>query len=1074
MISEFFVDRPKFALVVSIVITIVGAIAIYFIPIAEYPDITPPEVVVNATYPGANASTIENTVAIPIEEQVNGVDNMIYMSSTSSNDGTYQLIVTFEVGTDPDIAAVNVQNRVALAGPQIPQAVTQQGITTQKQSSAMLLVINLLSTDKEHDEIFLSNYGSNFLQDPLARIPGVGDVAQFGPQTYSMRVWIDPNKLTSLGLSASDLSNAIKAQNVEATAGQVGAAPFGGDTQFRFTLDAKGRLDTVEEFGDIIVRSDADSSVLRLKDMARLELGSRSYAVDTTLNNRPSAAIAIYQSPDANALNVAEAVYAEMEKLKKNFPQGVEYKILYDVTKAVKESIEEIVETLFITGLLVITVTFIFLASWRSTLVPAIAIPVSLIGTVAILYIVGFSANLITLFALILAITLVVDDSIVIVENSERIMDEEGLEPREATLKAMDQVTRPIIATTFVLAAVFVPVCFFPGITGRVYLQFALTITTAFALSAVNALTLGPVLCAGLLKRKAGEPLKPLAMFGRFVTYVRDRYVIIVSWLLDRAALAMVAVGLVLAAIVGMFLTTPTAFIPTEDKGALMVNVQLPSGASLQRTNAVIKEMTTLVEDVDGVADVIGISGYSLMAGSASNYGTLIAILKPWDERKSSQTQWYNILFAIDRTLGTVPTASAFAFPLPPINGLGISGGLNGQLQDYGDSGLQALGSAARSLVIDASSSPVFRRVFTTFSASDPEYFVDIDRDQAEAVGVQVSDIFTALQATLGTLYVNNFTLDGRLYWVIISAEAAYRSNLRDIDRIQVQNSAGDMVPLQALVTIKSQLGSENIGRYNMFTTAPISGMTATGYSSGQAIAAVEKIVSSSLPDGYGIEWTGISLQEVEASGLIIYIFIAAFMFAYFFLVAQYESWSLPLAVMLSASFAVFGAILPIWALSVLNNNIYCQIGIVLLIGLAAKKAIMLVAFSVARREEGESIREAAMSAAHTRFRPVTMTGLCFIIGVIPLVLASGAGASSRLSLGVVVLSGMIADSFIGLIFIPILYYVFQSMRENVKSEFKFGSLRDRVTALMPNASAPKTPTRRKRAPSKARKPKSA
>ncbi|MDA7947514.1 MAG: efflux RND transporter permease subunit [Hyphomicrobiaceae bacterium] len=1037
MLSEFFIDRPKFAFVISIVITLVGAIAIYFIPISEYPDIAPPQVVVNAQYPGANASDIAKTVAIPIETQVNGVDNMIYMSSTSSNNGTYQLTVTFAVGTDPDIAAVNVQNRVSLASPQLPQAVVQQGVTTKKQSSSMLLVVNLISPNSTHDEIFLSNYATIKMQDTLARIPGVGSVSQFGPLDYSMRVWIDPDKLTALNLTSTDVSNAIQSQSLEASAGQIGAPPYGVPSEFQFTLQTKGRLDSVKEFENIIVRANPDGSMVRIKDVARVELGSRSYAANSALNNKPAASVAIYQASGANALDVADAVYSELEILAKSFPEDVEYKLLYDITKAVRESVDEIIKTLAMTGGLVIAVTFLFLTNWRTTLIPAIAIPVSLIGTVAALYIIGFSANLITLFAIILAITLVVDDSIVITENVERIMDEEGLSTRDATIKAMNQVTRPIIATTFVLLAVFVPVCFFPGITGEVYLQFALTITIAFTLSAINALTLAPVLCVTFMKKKTAAPRGLLALFPRFIEKCRNVYVRIVEFMLARLALSIVIFIVFFAGTVFMIWKIPTGFVPLEDKGVLLVNVQLPDGAALRRTDAVAEKMTDMIKEMDGVQDVISVTGFSIIAGAGSNYALLIPVLTPWSERTSSELRWFNILNRMDKKLATLPEAEAFVLPLPPIDGLGISGGVTGQLQDNAGRPIQELASVTRALIVAANERPEFLRFFSTLSAGAPQYYLEIDRVKAESLGIPVSSIFDALKANLGSAYVNNFNLFNEQYWVIIAADAKYRDALTDIGRIQVRNAQGDMVPLAAMVEMKSVIGPEAVNRYNLVPTAPVQGMTATGYSTGQAIAAIEEVAEKSLPEGYSVEWTGMSLQEVKASGLMIYIFLFAFLFAYLFLVAQYESWNLPVAVMLSAVFAVFGAMLPLALISLLDNNLYAQIGIVLLIGLAAKKAIMLVEFSRVRREEGESIHEAAMSSARVRFRPVTMTGVCFIIGVLPLVFATGAGASSRVSIGVVVFSGMIFDSIVGLFYIPVLYYIFQTMREKFGSEPK-------------------------------------
>ena len=1031
MLTEFFIDRPKFAFVVSIVITLVGALAIYFIPVSEYPPIAPPQVVVTATYPGASASDIDQSVAVPIETQVNGVDDMIYMSSTSSNTGQYQLTVTFAVGTNADIAAVNVQNRVSLAEPQLPQAVTQQGVSTRKQSSGLLLVINLVSPKETHDEIFLSNYAAIKMQDALARIPGVGNVSQFGPLEYSMRVWINPDKLAALGLASSDVANAIQAQSLEATPGRIGAPPLRRSSDFQFTLQAKGRLDEVSEFENIVVKANADGSLVKLKDVARIDLGSRSYDATSTLNNKPAATIGVYQTSNANALQVADLVYKELDKLAKDFPDDVEYRLLYDITKAVRESVDEIIKTLLMTGALVIAVTFLFLTNWRTTLIPSIAIPVSLIGTVAVLFAVGFSANMITLFAIILAITLVVDDSIVITENVTRIMVSENVSPREATIKAMAQVTRPIIATTMVLLAVFVPVCFFPGITGEVYLQFALTITIAFTLSAINALTLAPVLCVTLLRKSQTEPRGLLRVFPWIVDKIRDGYVVLVRFMIRIWVLSMIVFVGCVGVLVYLLKEVPTSFVPLEDKGVLLVNVQLPDGASLERTQATSAEMTKTLLGMDGIVDVITVSGYSILAGQGSNYALLIPVLAPWDERKSKKLQWYNILERIDEKLAEVPGAEAFTLPLPPIDGLGITGGITLQLQDYGDRGIQNLASVARALIVAANQNSTFNRVFTTLSASAPQYYIEIDRTKAETIGVSINTIYDALAANLGASYVNNFNLYNKLYWVIISAESDYRDELDDIGRIQVKNNQGDMVPLAALVEVKSVVGPEAVNRYNLIHTAEVQGMSAIGSSSGQAIVAMEKIAGEVLPEGYGIEWTDMSYQEKKASGLMIYVFLLAFTFAYFFLVAQYESWSLPLAVMLSAVFAVIGALLPLYFIELLNNNLYAQIGIVLLIGLAAKKAIMLVEFSrVKHEEEGETILEAALSAARTRFRPVTMTGMCFIIGVLPLVFASGAGATSRISIGVVVFSGMILDSTIGLLFIPVLYYVFQTMRE--------------------------------------------
>lgn len=1032
MLSKFFVDRPKFALVIALVTALLGGIAVVFIPIAQYPDVVPPQVVVSATYPGANAALVESSVAIPIEEKVNGVSRMLYMTSTSSDNGQYQLTITFELGTDPDIAVVEVQNRVSLAQPLLPDSVTQQGISIDKHSSSMVLVINLVSPDSSRDALFLSNYAKINLQNPLARIPGVGSVSQFGPLDYSMRIWMRPDAMTALNLTAPDLVSAVQAQNSEPTAGQIGAPPFPetGLTDQQITLQAKGLLDRVEEFEGIVLKSSPSGQLVRVKDVARVELGAQSYSALSQLNNRPSAAIAVYQAPDANALEVADQVYVQMEEIAKAFPEGVTYELLYDVTKSVRASLEEIIKTIAITAGLVITVVFLFLRSWRAVLIPALAIPVSLLGTMAILFFVGFTANLITLFALILAITLVVDDSIVIIENTQRLMEEEELGIKEATLKAMGQVTRPIIATTFVLLAVFVPVCFFPGITGRIYLQFALTITVAFSLSAVNALTLGPALCVLLLRPGKEEPPRFLAWIPPLIEAVRKAYVWTVTFFLRRFFLSSGICIAVLAASIFMLRATPTGFLPIEDKGALFVNVMLPPGASLQRTQKTLEEFSEIVRATEGVSDVISVAGFSLLSNNGANFGTLIAILKPWSERTARETQWYAILAALDTQLSQRPEATSFVFPLPPIDGLGLSGGVEAQLSDTENRSVEQVIEGTDSFLSKAMETGLFRQIFTALAPVAPQYDLTLDRDKIQALGIQVNAIFTALQANLGALPVNNFLYKGQIYWVMLGAEAKSRSSLEDLSRIHLRTSTGEMVPLSTLLSVKPVLGSGMVTRFNALRAAPIQGMTQTGVSTGQAIAALEHLARQELPQGMALNWTGMTQQEVEAGALMIYVFLLAFIFAYLFLVAQYESWMLPVSVMVSTIFAVCGALLPLFLIPVMNNNLYAQIGIVLLIGLAAKKAIMLVEFSrVQHEEKGLSIDDAALKAAHTRFRPVTMTGLCFILGVIPLVLATGAGSASRISMGLPVFTGMLLDSTLGLIFIPVLYAFFERLR---------------------------------------------
>ena len=1032
MFSAFFIDRPKFAFVISIVITLAGLIAISAIPVAQFPDITPPQVQVTTSYAGASAEVVEATVAAPIEAQVNGVDDMIYMSSTSSGDGSYSLNVTFAVGTDPDIAAVNVQNRVALATPQLPEEVVRQGVSVRKQTIDMLMVVSLLAPEKTHDTLFLSNYASINLVESLVRVEGVGNASIFGARDYGMRVWLDPTRMTALGLTAADVAEAIREQNIQASVGYIGAPPTTDDQQVQYTLRAKGRLTSAEDFGKIILRANTDGASVRLRDIARIELGSQSYAAEGALNGVPAANIGIYQSPGANALAVAEAVHAEMDRLAARFPAGIEYKILYDTTKFVQHSIREVLETLLQALALVLLVTFLFLGDWRSTLIPAVAIPVSLIGTFAVLQFMGYSANTISLFGIILAIGVVVDDAIVVVENVQRLMHDEGLDPREATRKSMGQVQAPVIATTLVLLAVFVPVAFLPGVTGELYKQFAVTISVAVVISSLNALTLSPALCATLLRVQTGPPRGFLGWVSRLIDRSRDGYGRIVERLVRRLVLG---VAVFLAVAIGAYQiygSLPTAFVPEEDQGAFMINVQLPDGASLIRTGAVVEEVREILIAEPGVADVITVTGYSLLSGTSTNGAFALAVLEDWGERTAPELHIEPMIGKVGARLAAIPAANIAVFNIPPIRGLGRTGGFDMQLQDLGGRSPQELAAVMRGLIFAANQDPMLTRVFSTYSADVPQLFLDVDRDKAEALGIQISEIFAALQANLGSLYVNDFNLFGRVYRVILQAEARDRATIEDIGRLHLRSASGEMVPLRTLVEVKPSLGAESITRYNLFRAAGISGAATPGHSSGQAIAAMEEVAGQVLPEGYAFEWSGTTYQENKAGGQTAFIFLLALLFVYLFLVAQYESWTVPISVILSVAVAVFGAVVTLWLLGI-DNNIYAQVGLVMLIGLASKNAILIVEFSKSARQAGRSVVEAAVMGARLRFRAVMMTSFSFILGVLPLVLADGAGAASRRALGSTVFGGMIFAAVFGIFLIPTLYVVFQSLREKLR-----------------------------------------
>jgi HAE1 family hydrophobic/amphiphilic exporter-1 len=1027
--ARFFIERPIFANVIAIVTMVIGIVALYVLPIEQYPDITPPTIRVTGVYPGANADVVAKTVAAPIEQQMNGVENMLYMSSSSSSDGTYSLTVTFEIGTDLDDAQVMVQNRVALATPLLPEEVQRQGVSVKKQSTSFVLVLSLVSPTRQFDNLFLANYATLQIRDGLSRVAGVGEVTVFGTANYSMRVWLDPERLKARGLTTQDVVGAIREQNVQVAAGQIGQSPAPEGQVFQYTVSTLGRLGTPEQFENIIVRTGDGGRLTRLKDIARVELGAQTYDQYNENKGQPTANIGVYQLPGANALAVAKQVKAEMQRMSESFPEGMAFEIPLDTTKFVEASIREVYKTLLEAGVLVLIVIVVFLQDWRAMLVPATTVPVTIIGAFAAMAALGFSVNMLTLFGLVLAIGIVVDDAIVIVENAAHHI-ELGMAPKPATIQAMSEVLGPIIGITLVLMSVFLPSAFLGGVTGQLYRQFALTIAATALISAINAMTLKPAQCALWLRPPKKRKNIFFRAFNAVYGVVENIYASIVRVLVRHVVLGMLAFLGFLALAAWWYTRVPTGFLPTEDQGYMFVAVQLPDAAAQERTQAVMRNVDKILADTPGVADWITIGGLSLLDfSSAPNVGTLFVTLEPWQDRLDQGLTLEAVLGDMRRRFSSIKECIILPFPPPSIRGLGVRGGFQLQIEDQADVGLVELQQATQAIIEDAKSQSAIAAINSTFRPGVPQLFVDVDRVKAKTLDVPMGAIFSTLQAYLGSTYVNDFNRFGRTYQVRVQSEAAFRAEPKDIERLEVRNTHGKMIPLGTLVTVRRSFGPQVINRYNLYPSSSITGESAPGYSSGRVLEIMETIAKTRLPRSMGYDWTGMAFQEKKVGGEAILIFVMAVLLVYLVLAAQYESWFSPLSVILVVPLGLLGAIAAV-SLRGLDNNVYTQIGIVLIIALASKNAILIVEFARDIRNQGAPILDAAVRAARLRFRPIIMTSFAFILGVVPLTIAEGAGAAGQRALGTAVFGGMIASTLLAVFFVPIFFVVFQRLGE--------------------------------------------
>lgn len=1035
MFSKFFIERPIFATVISLVILLAGLVSMKALSVEQYPNIVPTEIQISAVYPGATAEVLADTVAAPIEQELNGVNNMIYMYSTATSSGYLTIGVVFDIGTDPDQATIDVNNKVQMATSKLPSEVTKQGITVEQKSNSILQVVTMRSTSEKYDTLYVSNYALLNVLDEIKRIKGVGSATLFSSQDYSMRIWLSPDKLADYGLTPQDVISAIQEQNSQFAAGQFGQQPMDEYQPYTYSVNTKGRLIDAEEFGNIILKSDSLGGILRLKDVARIELGAQDYSVTSTFNGEPAVAFAIYLQPGANAIDTANMVHAKMSELSKNFPDGITYDVPYDTTLFVEDSINEVIHTFFEAVVLVIAVVYLFLQNIRATVIPVLAVPVSIIGAFAGMYVLGFSINLLTLFGLILAIGIVVDDAIIVLENVERLMQEKGLSPKEAAIEAMREVSGPVVAVALVLSSVFLPIAFLGGMTGVMYKQFSVTIAVSVLISALVALSLTPSLCALIIKKEHKEARGFFKWFNIFFDKVTNWYLSGVKFFLSHRKTAILGFVIVIAAIIMLFKIVPGGLVPNEDQGNLLMAYSMPEASSLPRTEKFTAAVGEKISQNPNVEDVLTINGYNMLSSSQNSYSAISFItLTDWAQRPKDDQSAAYLAQTFTKIGMSEPSGIGYAFSMPPIMGMSTSGGFEGYVQNRAGKTPEELMQKTQELVAAANKRPELSNVSTTFSVSTPQYRIDLDREKARSMNVSINSVYSVMQATFGSLYVNDFTYMGRNFRVTVQSEAKFRRTPSDLRYVYVKSNTGELIPLTALVTVERVTGPELINRFNIFPAAKVMGDPADGYSSGQAISAMEEVASEVLGSDYSLAWVGSAYQEKLTGGASTQAFIFGLIMIFLILSAQYEKWSLPIVVILSVPFAVLGALLATW-LRGTENDLYFQVGLVTLIGLAAKNAILIVEFAVVKVEEGLSYAEAAIEAAKLRFRPIVMTSLAFTFGVLPLAVSTGAGAASRHSIGTGMVGGMILSTFVATLFVPMMFAIIGEMFDKNKKQ---------------------------------------